>query len=115
MIRTRSILLGLALLVVAWFGWRFATQEEIRLFALDGASGGLVWSAGLNERPVRPISPVVAGGRVFVQVAAHNESGLDRWELAVFEAASGQALWTWQPSPDLGRWTCKARLSFHPM
>jgi outer membrane protein assembly factor BamB len=89
--------LGLGLLIVAAsvFGWRFATAQEARLYALSATDGRVRWSAVLPDGTDDVGSPAVSDGRVVVLTGQDSEypPNTRDWQLSAFDAASGRALW----------------------
>lgn len=91
--------LGL-LIVVAVYDWRYATADEMRLYALSATDGSVRWSAALPGGTEQIGIPSVSGGRVVVLTEddRSNPTGEDDWQVSAFDAASGQALWRQTPT-----------------
>jgi hypothetical protein len=71
-------------------GGVLVADESGGLYRIDASSGGRTWEHQTNERVVRS-SPVLAGGSVVV--------GLATGELAAFDPATGDLVWTTPPTP----------------
>lgn len=92
----------------AWLDGRlYVATLDARLLALDAASGDPLWevrtadpSAGYQHKQ----APLAWEGRVYLGVSA-SPFGI-RGFVKAFDAASGEALWTWHsiPSPGEGGW-----------
>jgi len=87
-----------AVVVVA--GWRYATANETRLYALSATDGQVRWSSALPEGTEEISIPAASGGRVIIltENGRSNPTGEDNWQVSAFDAASGQALWQQTPT-----------------
>lgn len=82
-----------------------------RVYALEQATGAVVWEHVLDPRPETPVevesSPVVVGGVVLVGMDNHNTGGTGvRGGLLALDAADGSRLWTFEPELDHGDAGC---------
>src|SRR5512145_3237898 len=96
--RWRFILLSVIVLVIMYLTGRYVMEPEVRLFALNAETGSVQWSVSLGNH--RTSNPVVANGRVFVDVGSYDDKSDKFWELNAFDAAQGTHLWTFQGSPE---------------
>jgi len=89
---------GIALLVTGYAGWRWASGFDRRLYGLDVATGRVLWSTVLPAQR-SPLIPAAANQRVFatyITSSQENTNGdydITEIGLSAFDGETGRSLW----------------------
>lgn len=84
-------------------GRLFRVNGGVRAYALDAASGRVLWDVSFRERDGEgaPMAPVAWGGLVFVGNSGGDNLGV-RGHVHALDAATGREVWRFEVVPDTG-------------
>lgn len=88
-------LLGGAVALLGWLGWRYADQRRPTLLALNTQTGKLQWAHSLLADATYSKGPIAGDGKVLLDFCrSTSEQRCGIYQLQVFDAQAGRLLWS---------------------